>query len=38
MKILLVEDEPQLAQFIRKGMTAEGYELTIAYDGQMGLA
>lgn len=38
MKILLIEDEPQLAQFIRKGMTAEGYELAIAYDGQMGLA
>lgn len=38
MKLLLVEDEPQLASFIRKGMTAEGLELEIAYDGRTGLS
>ena len=38
MKILLVEDEPKLASFIKKGLTSEGYDLLIAYDGQMGLA
>ncbi len=38
MKILLVEDEERLASFIRKGMSAEGYEVDIAYDGRMGLS
>lgn len=37
MKILLVEDEPALAQFIKKGFQNEGYELEVAFDGQMGL-
>jgi len=36
MKILLVEDEPKLASFIKKGFEEEGYELTIAYDGHIG--
>ncbi len=36
MKILLVEDEPQVASFIKKGFEHEGYELTIAYDGRTG--
>jgi two-component system copper resistance phosphate regulon response regulator CusR len=36
MKILLVEDEPKLASYIKKGFEEEGYELTIAYDGQIG--
>ena len=38
MKILLVEDEERLASFIRKGMSAEGYEVEVAYDGRMGLS
>ncbi|GAB3698174.1 response regulator transcription factor [Spirosoma flavus] len=38
MKILLVEDEERLASFIRKGMSAEGYEVEIAYDGRTGLS
>ncbi|MCK8494686.1 response regulator transcription factor [Spirosoma sp. RP8] len=38
MKILLVEDEERLASFIRKGMSAEGYEVEIAYDGRIGLS
>ncbi|OON68862.1 response regulator transcription factor [Hymenobacter sp. CRA2] len=36
MKILLVEDEPKLASFIKKGFENEAYELEIAYDGQIG--
>ena len=36
MKILLVEDEPQVASFIKKGFEHEGYELSIAYDGRTG--
>ncbi|WP_421826453.1 response regulator [Larkinella sp.] len=38
MKILLVEDEERLASFIRKGISAEGYEVEVAYDGRDGLA
>ncbi len=38
MKILLVEDEERLASFIRKGISAEGYEVTVAYDGRTGLS
>jgi len=36
MKILLVEDEPQVVEFIKKGLTEKGYESEVAYDGQMG--
>lgn len=38
MKILLVEDEDRSASFIRKGMSAEGYEVEVAYDGRTGLS
>ncbi len=38
MKILLVEDEPKIAAFIQKGLDENGYELTIAYDGNAGLS
>lgn len=36
MKILLVEDEPPLASFVKKGFAHEGYDLTVAYDGRTG--
>ncbi len=36
MKILLVEDEPSLTSFIKKGFEHEGYDLTVAYDGRTG--
>lgn len=36
MKILLVEDEPKLASFVKKGFENEGYEIEIAYDGRVG--
>ena len=36
-KILLVEDEPKVSAFIRRGLEEEGYEVTVAYDGPFGL-
>lgn len=38
MKLLLVEDEPKLASFIQKGFQNEGYDLDVAFDGQLGLS
>jgi two-component system copper resistance phosphate regulon response regulator CusR len=38
MKLLLVEDEPKLASFVKKGFENEGYELEVAYDGRTGLS
>ncbi len=37
MKILLVEDEPKVAAFIVQGLEESGYEVKLAYDGQIGL-
>lgn len=34
MKILIVEDEPKVASFIKKGLDENLYEADIAYDGQ----
>ncbi len=36
MNILLVEDEPKVADFIKKGLEEQGYEIQLAYDGQIG--
>lgn len=36
-KILLVEDETSVASFIKKGLSEEGYEVSIALDGSTGL-
>lgn len=38
MKVLVVEDEVRSATFIRKGISAEGYEVEVAYDGRTGLS
>ncbi|MBU0490118.1 MAG: response regulator transcription factor [Bacteroidetes bacterium] len=35
-KILVVEDELKVAQFIRKGLEEEGYDVEVAYDGLLG--
>lgn len=35
--ILIVEDEPHIASFVSRGLSAAGYETTIAPDGQSGL-
>ncbi|MBC6611215.1 response regulator transcription factor [Hymenobacter sp. BT507] len=36
MKILLVEDEPKVSAFIRRGLEEEHYEVEVAYDGTFG--
>lgn len=36
-KILLIEDETSVANFIRKGLTEEGFDVTVAFNGAMGL-
>lgn len=36
MKILVVEDEPKLAAFMEQGLRESGFEVTVAYDGQIG--
>jgi two-component system response regulator MprA len=36
-KILLVEDEPQIASFISRGLQREGYTVATAIDGETGL-
>lgn len=37
-QILIVEDEPQVALFIRKSLDERGYQTSVAYDGEMGLS
>ena len=37
MKILLVEDEPKVASFIKKGLEEQAYEVDQAYDGTFGV-
>ena len=37
-KILLIEDELNVASFIKKGLDEEGYEVTASHDGESGLA
>lgn len=36
MKILIVEDEPRVASFIKEGLEEKGYETALAYDGLAG--
>lgn len=36
MNILLVEDEPKVADFIRKGLKEQSYNVDMAYDGLFG--
>ena len=38
MKILLIEDESKIAEFVISGLASAGYEVTHADDGAMGLA
>lgn len=37
MQILLVEDEPSVASMLNKGLGEEGYQVTVAPDGKLGL-
>ncbi|HEX8425567.1 response regulator transcription factor [Hymenobacter sp.] len=36
MRILLVEDEPKVSAFIRRGLEEEGFTVDTAFDGDMG--
>ncbi|WP_266367474.1 response regulator transcription factor [Tellurirhabdus rosea] len=36
MKVLVVEDEPKLASFVKKGLEEQSCEVDVAYDGQIG--
>ncbi len=38
MRILVIEDEAGIAQFIRQGLTEAGYAVDVAEDGEKGLA
>jgi DNA-binding response OmpR family regulator len=37
MRILIVEDEPQMAEQLRKGLEREGYSVLLAHDGQQAI-
>jgi len=36
-RILVIDDEPKIVDFIRRGLTYEGYAIDVAYDGESGL-
>ncbi len=38
MRVLVVEDEPGIANFVRQGLNEAGYAVDVAWDGQEGLA
>lgn len=38
MNVLLIEDEHNVASFIKKGIEESGYHVTVAYDGETGLS
>lgn len=37
MNILLIEDEPGVAGFLKKGLEEQQFEVSVAYDGRMGM-
>lgn len=37
MQILVIEDEPQIASFIRKGLEAENYQVQVCHTGEHGV-
>ncbi len=37
VRVLLVEDEVRLAEAVQRGLAAEGFQVTLAHDGQEGL-
>ena len=36
-RILVVEDEPRIAQFLHKGLGKDGHDVVVAEDGEVGL-
>lgn len=37
MKLLIVEDEPKVSAFLNQGLSEQGFETDVVYDGQMAL-
>lgn len=37
MKLLVIEDDPKTASLMQKGLTAEGFNVEVSYDGEDGL-
>ena len=37
MKVLLIEDDPKVASFIKRGLEEQTYEVEQAYDGMFGI-
>src|SRR4030067_1044099 len=37
MQILVIEDQPQIASFIKKGLEAENFQVQVCYRGEDGL-
>jgi CheY-like chemotaxis protein len=37
MKVLIIEDEPKAAAYLKKGLTENGFVVDVASDGQTGL-
>jgi DNA-binding response OmpR family regulator len=37
-RILIIEDEPEIANYLRRGLVLEGFQVTVAGDGPMGLS
>ncbi len=37
-RILVIDDEPKITRFIKRGLIYEGYRVEVAYDGPTGLA
>jgi two-component system response regulator MprA len=37
-RILIIEDEPEIAGYLRRGLVLEGFQVTVAPDGPAGLA
>ena len=38
MRILVVEDEPKIGAFLKRGLQAEGFSVAVSNDGEQGLA
>jgi len=38
MRILVIEDEPKVASFLKKGLEEQSWEVDLAYDGVIGLS
>ena len=38
MKILVIEDERETAEYLRQGLTEVGHSVSLAHDGRDGLA